>query len=420
MKSLTFADVAHHFIYFDATEPGQRLIIKLLDSAWMQRLRDVSQTANTRLVYMFSEHSRFGHSLGVAYLANLLMDHLAKDHSDEVKDFRAAVSAAALLHDIGHLAPGSHTAFKIWFPGSPDEHEKLAIKIIKEDHQISELLNLYSKELSSKVCAILMEEDSVPAWTWEIISGGGWNVDRGNWCIVDSTLAGVSYGKYNVAALIDAMEITSDGHLAVKENRLDALMHFAVSRHAMYRQVYQHRVLLAADVLNKALVQRARAAIDRLVFCDKDMSSFLSASSIHELSLSNVFHNREAWWRYHLLKWTEEEDKILKDLALRLLNRGLFKTLRIKDDASKDLLYSKAATLLEKKGYDPEYYLHLVSSHDVHAGDFNRSMLVRMDNGKISTLREAESLYESLVTESKEQTKRWLVLPKEIKDSLTL
>ena len=74
---------------------------------------------------------------------------------------------------------------------------------------------------------------------------------------MDSVLAGVSYGKYNIPALVDSILITNDKQLALMENRLDAMLHFMVSRHAMYRQIYQHRVLLAADMLNKAVVQRA-------------------------------------------------------------------------------------------------------------------------------------------------------------------
>jgi HD superfamily phosphohydrolase len=203
----------------------------------MQRLRNISQTGNTRLVYMFAEHSRFGHSLGVAYLSLLLMKHLKSHHAEEVRHLEAAVAAAALLHDIGHVAPGSHLAEKIWAPGVGGQHEALSIRILKEDLELSALMNEFSPDLLDTVIKILSEDDAIPPWTKSIISGGGWNADRGNWAIVDSTMCSVSYGRYNVTALIDAFRLSANGRLVLQENRLDALTHFFVARDSMYRQV---------------------------------------------------------------------------------------------------------------------------------------------------------------------------------------
>src|SRR4051812_35406426 len=132
MSTISFADVVHQSLTFSREIPSQALILDLIDTPWVQRLRDISQTANTRLVYMFSEHSRFGHSLGVAYLAESLMEKLSRQFSKEVAPYRRAVAAAALLHDAGHLAPGAHTAFRTWFPEEHDSHELLSAKIVIE------------------------------------------------------------------------------------------------------------------------------------------------------------------------------------------------------------------------------------------------------------------------------------------------
>ena len=300
MSTITFADVAHQSISFSEEIPSQALVLELVNTPWFQRLRDISQTANTRLVYMFSEHSRFGHSLGVAYLADMLMDKLSSHYADQVARFRSAVSVAALLHDIGHMAPGSHTAFKTWFPDKPDTHEDISARVIKNDPVISKILARGGKDLSDEVIKVLSESSDLPSWTWQIISGGGWNVDRGNWCIVDSILAGVSYGKYNIPALTESIVITPDGTLALNENRLDAMMHFAISRHAMYRQIYQHRAILATDTINKAIVMRARDLGNKIPFADSYMKEVLCAASPEDLSLDTIFFMRESWWRYHL------------------------------------------------------------------------------------------------------------------------
>jgi len=418
MSEITFADVVHQSVSFSKNDPAERLILELLDTRWFQRLRDISQTANTRLVYMFSEHSRFGHCLGVAYLAKLALGKLSKRSPKDVEAYRSAILVAALLHDIGHLAPGSHTAFKTWFPDQPDCHEELAETVITQDPEISSLLTSFAPTLSQTVLSILDESEDVPAWTWQIISGGGWNVDRGNWSTVDSVLAGVSYGKYNIPALVDSILITDDKRLALMENRLDAMLHFMVSRHAMYRQIYQHRVLLAADMLNKAVVQRARDLGEGLEFADDVMRHALAAQNAKELRLDAMFEMRESWWRYHMSRWAKARDPILRDLSDRILHRRLFKTVRILDVEQGPALASRARQALESLRLDPRYYLHQLSTADVHSGDSKQSMLVQLDGGEVVTLSEADPLIKSMANESHLAKRSWLAMPAEAKQKM--
>lgn len=423
-SDVTFADVVHQSITFREDLPAEKLVLDLIDTSWVQRLRDISQTANTRLVYMFSEHSRFGHSLGVAYLANQLMNKLARDNKTRVDEYRIPVSAAAILHDVGHLAPGSHTAYKTWFPGQPDRHEQLAVKIILNDPEIRTVLDRYAPDLADQVSAIIREDDTTPPWTREILSGGGWNVDRGNWCVVDSVMAGVNYGQYNIPALTNSIEICDEGHLTLRENRLDAMMHFALSRHAMYKQVYHHRVLLAADSVNQAIATRARELYENEgnsvggFFVDEPMREVLNSSSPADLSLPTIFCMRESWWRYHLLRWSTCEDPVLADLSQRLLNRRLFKMIRIHEQDDADALRAAALQSVKACGYDPLYYLHEVSSVYMHSGESSRAMLVKLDDGSLKSLDSADPLYDALIASSKDTRKHWLVLPGEAKAAM--
>lgn len=414
-SSVSFADIASQQISFSRSDPAEATLLKLIDAKWVQRLRDIHQTANTRLVYMFSEHSRFGHSLGVAHLANQVLKKLALNYADKVNPYRDAILAAAILHDIGHLAPGSHTAFKVWYPDSKDVHEELSSRIIREDSEITSILRHNSADLQDRVLGILGHSTQMPPWTVQIISGGGWNVDRGNWCIIDSTLAGVAYGQYNVPALIESLIITDNDNLALRENRLDSMMHFAVSRHAMYRQVYQHRVMLAADMLNVAVARRARDLGAKLFFADDVMRATLASSSPMDLPLEYIFKIRESWWRYHLTQWADGSDPILADLSSRLLNRRLFKTIRIESDDRREQLLEDARKAVKECGFDPHYYLHQVSTLDVHEGDLHQSMQVRMENGKLLDLAEADPLFKALLTETKSAQRSWIVLPESAK-----
>jgi len=418
MTTVTFADVVHQSIAFSTEVPSQALALDILDNRWFQRLRDISQTANTRLVYMFSEHSRFGHCLGVAYLAETLLEKLSHQRPTDVATYRCSIVAAAMLHDIGHLAPGSHTAFKTWFPGQPDEHELMAGKILRGDPELLSILTKYGADIPETVEAILREDPALPPWTWQVISGGGWNVDRGNWCMVDSILAGVSYGEYNIPALTDSIVITDSGHLAVRENRLDAMMHFAVSRHAMYRQIYQHRAILAVDTLNAAIARRARDLGERVPFADETMKAVLGAQVPADLTPELIFAMRESWWKYHLHRWRFGNDAILADLSTRLLDRRLFKTVRVQDGESPANLRAAATRAVEAAGFDPRYYLGELSTEDMHAGDSRQSMLILRDDGHIKPLTEADPLFKAMVSSSHSGHKVWLSLPKEAKDIL--
>lgn len=418
VSKVAFADVVHQTIYFSREVPSEALVLELLDTGWVQRLRDISQTGNTSLVYMFMEHSRFGHSLGVAHLANQIMNHLASEHPNEVAQYRVAISAAALLHDIGHIAPGSHSAYRTWFPTAEDKHEEVAIKIIESDPEIREVLEKYGSNVASQVVAILRESSAVPAWTWEIISGGGWNVDRGNWCIVDSVMAGVTYGRYNISALVEALTLTADGHVALKESRKDAMMHFAIARHSMYRQVYQHRVFLASEAINQSLVQRARDIGTKLNFADAHARAVLNSTNPDELSLDTIFAMRESWWRYHLNRWATEEDEILRDLACRLRDRRLLKTVRINQGENHTKLFKDAEAATRASGLDPKYYLHEVTVSDMHAGDSEHSLLVLTDNGKLQPLNRSEPLWNAMIEEGRNTRRSWLVMPEEAKRAL--
>jgi uncharacterized protein len=431
MKTISFADIVHQSLFFRTEIQSEALVLALIDTPWVQRLRDIAQTANTRLVYMFSEHSRFGHCLGAAFLACQMLEQLQRLYPGRIEPYKNAIAAAALLHDVGHLAPGSHMAQKIWFPNEPDSHELLGCRIIAEAPELLEVLEQVDSNLPSQVVRILSHDPQLPPWTWQIISGGGWNIDRGNWCIVDSVMAGVDYGKYNIPALTDSIRITSDDQLALRENRLDAMMHFAVSRHAMYTQMYQHRVILGADVLSNNVIRRARELGTKLTFADEPMRHLLSAISVSDLSLDHISWMREAWWRYHLLNWQNEPDAILADLSKRTLNRELFKTVTLNHSAQagqqteehNHSLLTAAHSIAKSLSLDPNYYIEEVTTKNVHKGDQQQSMLVLKDNGTTCSLAEALPLYDALVNSGEQNGKNhgeksWLIVPKEVKARL--
>ncbi|MCB0344041.1 MAG: HD domain-containing protein [Bdellovibrionales bacterium] len=430
--TISFADVAHQTLLFDLEDSSAKLVLELIDTAWVQRLRRIRQTGNTHLVYMFAEHSRFGHSLGVAYLSLLLMKKLERFSAEQIAPFRDAVAAAALLHDIGHTAPGSHLAARIWSAAGKDEHESISARVIAEDDEISAILDARDPGLKELVLAVLTEHEQVPPWTHSIISGGGWNADRGNWTIVDSAMCSVSYGRYNVAALIDAFRLSNDGKLILLESRLDAFSHFFVARDSMYRQVYLHRVMQGADILARNIARRVRdiassgdgdpldALAEHGVFCDETLKELLLCNSYStELPLQHLFRMTEEWWGYHLSRWVSCDDQILRDLAARLRDRRLFKTVRLIDDPERDqTLIRQAKSAAEELGFDPTYYVGIISEPAISEDAESENMpAVLRDDGTLVPIEKIEPLVRALGKRGG-GARSWLVVPKKVKEKL--
>src|SRR5664280_1123885 len=85
----------------------------LLDSAWLQRMRRISQLQSARWVFPTAEHSRFTHSLGVMHEAGLWARQLYPSLRAELGAVEPAVDPpseglvvetmrlAGLLHDVG-------------------------------------------------------------------------------------------------------------------------------------------------------------------------------------------------------------------------------------------------------------------------------------------------------------------------------
>jgi hypothetical protein len=168
-------------------------------------------------------------------------------------------------------------------------------------------------------------------------------------------------------------------------------------------------------MINKSIVQRARDLGSSICFADETMQCALAAQSVSSLTPQAIFNMRESWWRYHISRWANGTDSILADLSRRLLNRRLFKTVRIETPASKEQLLHSAEEALRKLSLDPTYYLHEVSTADVHAGDSKQSMLVQLDDGSVITLAQADPLFQAMAIDSRLSKKTWIALPQEAK-----
>ena len=91
--------------------------IKIIDNPIFQRLRDIKQLGLSHKIFPGACHTRFQHSLGVAFLSEKLLINIRQNQPElniTDKDI-LNVKIAGLVHDLGHACL-SHffDIFKKW------------------------------------------------------------------------------------------------------------------------------------------------------------------------------------------------------------------------------------------------------------------------------------------------------------------
>ena len=133
--------------------------LRLADTPVVQRLRYVRQVGLAHLVYPGATHSRFEHALGAFHLANRtlarldeagMLDRIAPDEPE-------VVTAAALLHDIGHY-PFSHALEEIGVL----HHEAVAEPMITGGAVADILRNEIADDAPERICALMRGESESP------------------------------------------------------------------------------------------------------------------------------------------------------------------------------------------------------------------------------------------------------------------
>jgi len=120
-----FRDPLYNYISIDRNE--DEWLLRLLDTPEVQRLRRVHQLGVSHFTFPGAEHSRLCHSLGVLHLMQQALYRLKKIGEDEhIRQARAALLSAALIHDVGH-GPFSH----VFEPCLGTNHEEWSCKIIE-------------------------------------------------------------------------------------------------------------------------------------------------------------------------------------------------------------------------------------------------------------------------------------------------
>jgi len=303
----------------------------LLDTAWLQRLRRISQLQSARWVFPTAEHSRFTHGLGVMHEAGLWARSLYPSLRRGVSSAGDALPSeglvvetlrmAGLLHDVGH-GPFAHffdDHVLVAFAAPPDPrraagkrltHEDLSQQIIEQElgpliaglrrapgadperDAFADAERIDPAWVSYLIAKPALADPAMPRWVrWlQPLLSGVFTVDNLDYVRRDAYLTGVAVGPVDVERLRRYAFISERG-LTLYEPGLAALEMFLTARRFMYQQVYFHRTVRAIDL---DLAEVFGVSI-RAIFGDASPAERLTAYA--DLDEYALLHQAARWAR---------------------------------------------------------------------------------------------------------------------------
>lgn len=346
-----FRDPLHDHIHV-----RHQIILDLINSKEMQRLRRIKQLGTSQYTFHGAEHSRFSHSLGVYELTRKVVDNFARKYPQEWDDSNRLVTlCAALLHDIGH-GPFSHTFEKIF----ATDHEKLTTDIIlTEGTEVNSILSQVSNDFPNKVASVISKE--YPNQQVVQLISSQIDTDRMDYLLRDAYFTGATYGSFDLSRILRVMRPYDEG-IAFMNSGMHAVEDYILCRYQMYMQVYFHPAARGMEV-----------TLDRLLKHAKDL---YKSGELHPLPtlLLPFFENNFSLHDYLRLDdsviltainlWQYNEDPYLSRLTDMFLNRKPLKSVEF--DASKDLdTVEKLRNIVGEASYDRELFTISHSSSDI-------------------------------------------------------
>jgi HD superfamily phosphohydrolase len=246
--------------------------MKIIDSAYVQRLRGIKQTGFAELAFPGATHNRYSHSLGAFHLAGKAFDRIFDDFefssSAERSRLKACLRMGALLHDIGH-GPLSH-AIEQAMParselnGKPGQatHEDYTEVIIRHSPLTDVLNAVYGNDFPINVISIIRGENENPDFfkagrdrvsffpIFSSLISGELDVDRMDYLVRDSLFCGIPYGQFDrdwIFSNLLYQQVEEELFLALDSRAIYALEDFLLSRYHMYLMVYLHHKSVVYD-----------------------------------------------------------------------------------------------------------------------------------------------------------------------------
>ncbi|MBV7389550.1 MULTISPECIES: HD domain-containing protein [Enterococcus] len=353
-----FRDPVHNYIHVQ-----HQVILDLINSREVQRLRRIKQLGTSSFTFHGAEHSRFAHSLGVYEITRQICDIFKRNYSIEKigpdgwdDSQRLVTLCAALLHDVGH-GPYSHTFEHIF----NTDHEALTVAIITSpETEVFQILNRVAEGFPEKVASVITK--TYPNQQVVQMISSQIDADRMDYLLRDAYFTGTEYGTFDLTRILRVIRPYRGG-IAFSINGMHAVEDYIVSRYQMYVQVYFHPVSRGMEVILAHLLDRAHELFheDNQLF--EYHSQFLKPFLKGKFTLEDYLRLDDGVLNTYFSQWISEKDLILSDLARRFLDRKPLKSITIDSVDNPNLPIMR--DLVEKAGFNPNYYTAINSSYDL-------------------------------------------------------
>lgn len=412
------------YVRFYESCVASRVVMTVIDDPWVRRLNEINQSASLTYLYPSARNSRFPHVVGVAALGiqtlRLLWDRVDSSTQEVISDWAEGFALALICHDLGHFAPGSHGAYDVLFAGQPDAHEALACSILRKDTSLMGRIlgrfgHAHGLRIIEQACALISEDCArAPRFLVQLLSGGGWNVDRGDWVIRDlHSITGARRHFFN-SDIQKHLSVTPEGSLVLDETAVTALESFANTRARLYWDVFNSPICRSFDHLAWAIAACARDQDNCMDELTPLMRRVFSTSSPFDLDTDVLFQLREHEWLSQRDRWCVSGNQELRFLAQSLRDRRGPCALQIPDGEDPDELKTLADGFVDTLGFSPKYHVALVPRSDGLTGDLSNALGVSLANGDIAELAECSSYFRAVSALSHKKDSQLLILPGDV------
>ncbi|KAF5309219.1 hypothetical protein D9619_012736 [Psilocybe cf. subviscida] len=227
-----------------------------IDTPEFQRLRDIKQLGATTYVWPCTTHTRFEHSLGVAFLARKMATHLQTIHPELGISDRdiGCVEIAGLCHDLGH-GPWSHVFDNLFIPtalpGVSWKHEdgsEMMFDYLIRDNEVP-----MPKDDQNFIKALIAGEHSrtpgEKVFLFDIIANkrNGLDVDKFDYLRRDSLHSSHPI-NLDLERLIDSARVLQD-QIVYNIKDVNLVYDFFCNRFSMHKNVYNHKTTKAIEYM---------------------------------------------------------------------------------------------------------------------------------------------------------------------------
>jgi hypothetical protein len=392
-------------------------IFDIIEHPFFQRLRRIKQLGLTHLVYPGALHTRFHHAMGAMFLMGEAIEVL-RSKGLEITDKEAqSVTAAILLHDIGH-GPFSHAL------------ENCIVYDISHEYLSNLFMERLNTEFDGKLqLAIDIFKDKYHKKFLHQLVSSQLDVDRLDYLKRDSFFTGVSEGIISTERIIKMMNVAND-NLVIEAKGIYSIEKFIMARRLMYWQVYLHKTVLAAEYLLVKILHRAKSLAEKNheLFATPALKEFLinrfnKKDFTNNPGLLDTFSRLDDFDIYASVKaWCDDKDTILSTLCRNMINRHLFHIEMQNVMFDEDYINSIKHLVVTKYNINTEEAGYFVFTDKVENNAYNslsdRINILFKDERVLDIAEASDQLNISVLSQT--VTKFFLCYPKEYKHQVLI